>query len=242
MVLWSFWSFFLLACALLCSFHPKTEAQAEVSFPRFHGCEETPLEARETRESPGVKVKQKVIKGSEVLRRLETVVLQQSNGQQMKNDTPSGNKISVSISANYHSGRKVPVKKCGNISEERPAATMMPERRFSVRAKKIKRSVGASFNENVDMNIDGEAHSRERFVETVQGVSNSRTEYRRTGDEARGSNPKQSEPYLDTSTFALSGDSAHNQAMVHWSGHNSSVSFSMTKKQKNKTLHHIIRL
>ncbi|XP_077586040.1 VPS10 domain-containing receptor SorCS3-like [Stigmatopora nigra] len=64
---------------------------------------------------------------------------------------------------------------------------------------------------------------------SVQTESGYRSEYRRPSEEVKGSHPRQSEPHLDTSTFALSGDSAHNQAMVHWSGHNSSVILILTK-------------
>ncbi|KAM9809187.1 VPS10 domain-containing receptor SorCS3 isoform 1-T3 [Syngnathus typhle] len=79
--------------------------------------------------------------------------------------------------------------------------------------------------------IGEEAFSDTKYVfkRSVQGVASYRTEYRRAGEETKGSNPRQSDPYLDTSTFALSGDSAHNQAMVHWSGHNSSVILILTK-------------
>lgn len=51
-----------------------------------------------------------------------------------------------------------------------------------------------------------------------------RSEARWRGEDRRTANSKQDELKLTSSTFALTGDSAHNQAMVHWSGQNSSVS------------------
>ncbi|XP_030643264.1 VPS10 domain-containing receptor SorCS3 [Chanos chanos] len=56
-----------------------------------------------------------------------------------------------------------------------------------------------------------------------------RSEFRRPGTDGSVKSPRQGEPHLVTSTFALSGDSAHNQAMVLWSGHNSSVILILTK-------------
>uniref|UniRef100_A0A3Q3MYC9 Sortilin related VPS10 domain containing receptor 3b n=1 Tax=Mastacembelus armatus TaxID=205130 RepID=A0A3Q3MYC9_9TELE len=102
------------------------------------------------------------------------------------------------------------------------------ENTIPVPRKEVKRSVATTYSESVDRSAS-EGQSRERFVDSAHGVSNPRAEYRRAGEETRGSNTKQSEPHLDTSTYALSGDSAHNQAMVHWSGHNSSVILILTK-------------
>ncbi|KAE8589294.1 hypothetical protein XENTR_v10017514 [Xenopus tropicalis] len=48
-------------------------------------------------------------------------------------------------------------------------------------------------------------------------------------DSGRATRFRAEELRLSSSTFSLSGDSAHNQAMVHWSGHNSSVILILTK-------------
>ncbi|XP_022042555.2 VPS10 domain-containing receptor SorCS3 isoform X1 [Acanthochromis polyacanthus] len=239
MGLWSFWSFAFLACVLLHPFHPKFVAQAEITFPRikdrFYRLEVTPPEARVSRKSTENQVPLKVDNSTKVLKPSQSEAddaPKPNNAQQEGNGAHSRMEAPIGIKPNYHSGHKIPGKKYGNISEDiqrRPSASRMLESANNARRKKAKRSVGASYSENVDRSISGEAQSKERFVETVQGVPSARAEYRRAGEEARGSNPRQSEPHLDTSTFALSGDSAHNQAMVHWSGHNSSVILILTK-------------
>ncbi|KAM9364971.1 VPS10 domain-containing receptor SorCS3 [Pholidichthys leucotaenia] len=119
--------------------------------------------------------------------------------------------------------------KLSEDSQELHAADKTTETTLSVRGNKVKRSVGAPNGEGAERSLRREAHSGERLAETVQGASSARAEYRRAGEDGRGSNARHSEPHLDTSTFALSGDSAHNQAMVLWSGHNSSVILILTK-------------
>lgn len=246
MGIWSVWSFSLLALLLLHLSQPKFMAQAEISSPgtngRLHRLEVTPPEARVTKRS---KVTRKVAERAKVLRAFETETagdLKANNGKQVGNETLSGlgnePPIGVKTAPNYQVRLNIPGEKYDNDYEDnqrRRAANVLLENKFPNTRKRAKRDVGTAYAENVDMSKKGEAQSRDRFVETVQAASSSsRAEYRRTGEEARGSNPRQNEPHLDTSTFALSGDSAHNQAMVHWSGHNSSVSLSFTKK----TLHY----
>uniref|UniRef100_A0A3P8XQX1 PKD domain-containing protein n=1 Tax=Esox lucius TaxID=8010 RepID=A0A3P8XQX1_ESOLU len=74
-----------------------------------------------------------------------------------------------------------------------------------------------------------DAFSADKILEPLQGVYSPRTEYRRTGEEAK-TVPRQTDTLLVTSTFALSGDYAHNVAMVHWVGDNSSVILTLTKQ------------
>ncbi|XP_056136546.1 VPS10 domain-containing receptor SorCS1 [Lampris incognitus] len=80
-----------------------------------------------------------------------------------------------------------------------------------------------------------EVHSRssDRSRPPAQGRSGRRraprSELRWIGAERRTAASRQEEIKLTSSTFALTGDSSHNQAMVHWSGQNSSVILMLTK-------------
>ncbi|KAF3687131.1 VPS10 domain-containing receptor SorCS1 [Channa argus] len=55
----------------------------------------------------------------------------------------------------------------------------------------------------------------------LDGHKLGRSEFKWNRDEGRG-NTRQDEPKITSSTFALTGDSAHNHAVVYWSGQNSS--------------------
>ncbi|XP_056251849.1 VPS10 domain-containing receptor SorCS1-like isoform X1 [Seriola aureovittata] len=77
---------------------------------------------------------------------------------------------------------------------------------------------------DVTVNEDKDVASWRRTRRSAETWSGFRAE---GGDEASFSD--QEEFQLTSSTFALSGDTAHNQAMVHWSGQNSSVILMLTK-------------
>lgn len=239
MALWAFWSVFLLSRA---TFHLQFGAQADITFHRsvnrFDHLDVDQLEVRFAQNTAGIKVSPNV-DNDEVLNRFkaEAAATLEPSSALEENQTVSRNKTQVGIEANYSNELQMPGKKCGDSTTARPGENKPPERAVPVWGKKMKRSVGAAYNDNVDRSLSGEAQSPERSVESVQGTSKSRTEYRRAGEEARGSSPRQSEPHLDTSTFALSGDSAHNQAMVHWSGHNSSVSLEFYRNTHTQRSH-----
>lgn len=208
----------VLASAQL--FQIKFEAEAEISSlganGRIYRLEVTPLDAHVTRKSEEKK-------GTKVLGDEEAADADPKPGNSEQVGTKSPGGLKDEAPNNYH-GPNGTHGKAPDDQWARPGDGSMEEDALYAATNRAKRSAPPAWTENVDRGVSGDAQSRERLAEAVQGGSNPRAEYRRAGDEDRGSNPRQSEPYLDTSTFALTGDSAHNQAMVHWSGHNSSVS------------------
>ncbi|KAM3606185.1 uncharacterized protein V6R79_012115 [Siganus canaliculatus] len=85
----------------------------------------------------------------------------------------------------------------------------------------------SSFIENwaqVKVDTDADGWRRTRSARSAETWSGFRPE---GGDDASFSD--QEEFQLESTTFALAGDTAHNQAMVHWSGQNSSVILMLTK-------------
>lgn len=79
---------------------------------------------------------------------------------------------------------------------------------------------GDDMTENEDKVIAAWNQRRTRSTESAETWSEFRAE---GGEDAAFLDPEEFQ--LTHTTFALTGDTAHNQAMVHWSGQNSSVSY-----------------
>lgn len=214
---WSFWSFSLLAFALLDLFPPKLQGRAELSSLRTN--DRFRFVVRQVNRKLKVS-----IQGDDSTKVFSPFITDTDGSQTPRNGTESWAPIAIRIKPDCDSRGE----KCRNSSGEDRAGATVPESSISDRRHRVKRSKGMS--EYLNGETRGETMAKKTFGETIQAVSNSRAEYWRNGDDARGSNPRQSEAHLDTSTFALAGDSAHNQAMVHWSGHNSSVSSILTSR------------
>lgn len=101
-----------------------------------------------------------------------------------------------------------------------------PKRGDDAALRRAKRS-GTEFAEFSESGWNGrpgmDASAPEDRGSFLEGHRQGRSEFRWSKDEGRGNN-RQDEPKLTSSTFALTGDSAHNHAVVYWSGQNSSVS------------------
>ncbi|KAK5854139.1 hypothetical protein PBY51_015235 [Eleginops maclovinus] len=83
---------------------------------------------------------------------------------------------------------------------------------------------GKQVDVTVNEDTDVASWRRTRSARSAEAWSGFRAE---DGEDASFSDVEEFE--LTSSTFALAGDTAHNQAMVHWSGQNSSVILMLTK-------------
>ncbi|XP_076834933.1 VPS10 domain-containing receptor SorCS3 isoform X2 [Brachyhypopomus gauderio] len=89
----------------------------------------------------------------------------------------------------------------------------------------LKRREKRSIHDVADLSDSVKVKGPEKF----HGAPAPRSELRRTVADGAGKSARQSETVLVISTFALTGDSAHSQARVLWSGINSSVILILTK-------------
>lgn len=87
-----------------------------------------------------------------------------------------------------------------------------------------KRARRNSGNDEIRSPASAQSQAPGEDTNPAAGRRVARSESRWSGEERRAAGPRQEELKLNSSTFALTGDSSHNQAMVHWSGQNSSVS------------------
>uniref|UniRef100_A0A7N6AFT4 PKD domain-containing protein n=1 Tax=Anabas testudineus TaxID=64144 RepID=A0A7N6AFT4_ANATE len=92
--------------------------------------------------------------------------------------------------------------------------------------KRTRRNIG---NNQVASSASAKSQAPGEDSNSAAGRRVARSELRWSGEERRAAGPRQEELKLNSSTFALTGDSSHNQAMVHWSGQNSSVILMLTK-------------
>ncbi|XP_033987441.1 VPS10 domain-containing receptor SorCS3 [Trematomus bernacchii] len=103
-----------------------------------------------------------------------------------------------------------------------------PQKGEDVALRRAKRSGPefAEFSESGRAGVD--AGAPENRGSLFDGHKQVKSDFRWNRQEGRGNN-RQDEPKIISSTFSLTGDSAHNHAVVYWSGQNSSVILILTK-------------
>lgn len=229
----------ILTC-VLSSFYNMLTAYAEINWPAsstttnvwFNRIDTLPLELRTNLKSVWVKIPKYIVKESAFSRafKMEPIDgkaavpkgggrlpkdLKRVIGKVPPDAMSSGRDKTAPNRSKYFTDDR---KKSDRFFDANDRALALSNRTMTKRS-----TAYGEYSDRSQIGSPGDAFSAEKLVEPLQGVYSPRTEYRRTGEDARTS-PRQSEPLLVTSTFPLSGDSAHNQAMGHWVGENSSVS------------------
>ncbi|XP_024283088.1 VPS10 domain-containing receptor SorCS3 isoform X2 [Oncorhynchus tshawytscha] len=238
----SVWCWAILTC-VLSSFYNMLTAYAEINWPAsstttnvwLNRVDTLPLELRTNLKSVWVKIPKDIVKESAFSRafQMEPIdgkpAVPKGGGRLPKDLKRVIGKVTPDA---ISSGRDTTAP---NRSKYFTDDRKKSDRFFDVNdgtlalSNRTKRSTAyGEYSDRGQIGGPGDAFSAEKILEPF-GVYSPRTEYRRTGEDAR-TGPRQSESLLVTSTFPLSGDSAHNQAMGHWVGDNSSVILTLTKQ------------